>query len=272
LPRIYRARQGDCISSIAAREGLFWQTLWDQNSDLKAARKDPNRIAPGDKVSIPDLEIKQVAAATEQTHRFKRKGIPAKLKLVIERDHIPLKSTAFTLTIGANTMEGETDDTGLIDIPIDPTAKTARLEIADLEYELQLGGLDPEDCNEGMQARLMNLGFYDGALDGDIGEQTQAAVEAFRAFAELGPGTEVDDEMLDKLFELQDHQPLQREEEAGAEEEDEPAGDGDATEETVEASADEEEDEEDEEDADVYALMSIEQQDEEPEMPDDEEG
>jgi Putative peptidoglycan binding domain len=83
----YKARPGDCISSIAFTHGFFWETLWNhsKNSVLKSKRQDPNILGEGDVVHIPDLRTKDESAGAESTHRFKVKGVPAKLKLRLMR-------------------------------------------------------------------------------------------------------------------------------------------------------------------------------------------
>lgn len=83
----YKAKQGDCISSIAFTHGFFWETLWThpKNSALKTKRKDPNILGSGDIVHIPDIRKKEEAGGGESRHRFKIKGVPAKLRLRLMR-------------------------------------------------------------------------------------------------------------------------------------------------------------------------------------------
>lgn len=91
MPTDYQAKSGDCVSSVAFNHGFFWETLWNHgsNSELKTKRKDPNILKEGDVVHIPDLTLKQESGATEQRHRFKLKGVPAKLKLKLTRPKPP---------------------------------------------------------------------------------------------------------------------------------------------------------------------------------------
>jgi hypothetical protein len=83
----YIVKQSDCIDSIAHRFGFFPDTLWKHpaNSELKKLRKDPNVLQPGDTVEIPDLQLGEESCVTEEKHTFKRKGVPAKLRLVFYR-------------------------------------------------------------------------------------------------------------------------------------------------------------------------------------------
>src|SRR5262245_51216262 len=118
--RTYTARQGDCISSIAGRVGLFWQTLWDANPGLKLKRRDPNALLPGDQVQIPERRLRQENAATNRRHHYKKKGIPAMLRLVVERDDVPIRNEPYVLTVDGKNYDGETDGTGLLEQAIPP--------------------------------------------------------------------------------------------------------------------------------------------------------
>jgi len=83
----YEVQEGDCVSSIAFSHGFFWETLWNlgSNSELKSKRKDPNILQAGDILHIPELTPRDESGATEKKHRFKLKGVPAKLKLKLMR-------------------------------------------------------------------------------------------------------------------------------------------------------------------------------------------
>ena len=52
-------------------------------------------------------------------------------------------------------------------------------------WALKVGHLDPPETPSGIQARLNNLGFDCGEVDGIIGKRTKAAIEEFQGWAGL---------------------------------------------------------------------------------------
>src|SRR5215813_7826422 len=59
-------------SSLAGARGLKWDTVWNhpKNAQLKAKRKDPNVLMPGDVVYLPDLDPRIEDRPTDQRHEF----------------------------------------------------------------------------------------------------------------------------------------------------------------------------------------------------------
>lgn len=173
------------MSSISYDRGFFWQTLWNHssNADLKSERKDPNVLMEGDIIHIPDLTLKQESGATEKRHRFKKKGVPAKLRLRLLEANKPRANEAYRLIIDEGLIiQGTTDGEGKLEQSIPPDASACRLIMGDGqdEYTLLLGNLDPIDQLTGIQARLNSLGFFCGPVDGKMGADTRAAVMAFQ--------------------------------------------------------------------------------------------
>ena len=78
-----RARQGNSVPSLAHENGHFWETVWEDgaNAALRQQHPSANQMAPGDEVAIPDLRPKNESGATEQKHRFVRRGVPSMLRL-----------------------------------------------------------------------------------------------------------------------------------------------------------------------------------------------
>lgn len=183
----HQVEQGECLSSIADRYGFFWQTLWNhpQNAELKKKRTDPNILLPGDVVHIPDKRLREEAVATGQVHRFRMKNIPAKLSLRLLYESEPRRDEAYTLDVDGQIMTGKTNADGQVRVSILPSAKNGILTVGEgarrTIYRLQLGQLDPVSEMTGVQARLRNLGFYRGEIDGEWNEETRQAWAAFQA-------------------------------------------------------------------------------------------
>jgi hypothetical protein len=203
----YEVQPGDCISSIAFDHGFFWPTLWDHpaNADLKAKRRDPNVLKDGDVVHIPKTTLRQESGATEQRHRFKRKGVPAKLKLRFLFNGRPRENLPFTIQLDGLLSEGMTDARGYLEFSIPPNAHEGILTLkspnGEEYYRLDLGHLDPVDTPTGIQQRLRNLGFgCDLSREFDL--QTADAARTFQSRHALNPTGEFDQAFRDKLKEV----------------------------------------------------------------------
>ena len=161
----YNVRQGDCISSIADELGLKWEAVWNHgnNASLRAKRKDPNVLYPGDEVYVPDREIKELSRNTDQKHKFVKKGEPTKLKLRLLDDYQPRAGVKYQLEIDGVAKSGTTDSNGFITEMIPAGARSGRLLVGQGStkdyYDLRLGELDPLETEEGIRGRLIDLGF-----------------------------------------------------------------------------------------------------------------
>jgi len=237
MPTDHKVKQGECVSSIAAKYGLFPEKVWDDpgNADLKQLRKDSNVLAPGDVLVIPDKQLKDESGGAEQRHRFRKKGVPAKLRLrLVEpqpdddaeewaesepgafdenplppaKPPKPLEDTSYLLYVdGTVVAEDKTDSDGWIEANIPPDAKSGRLILnpgtpQETTIELNLGQMDPVDEIPGMCKRLFNLG-YEVASDADsITPDVAEALRAFQRDNELDVNGEADDATKQKLKEL----------------------------------------------------------------------
>ncbi|MBI2900546.1 MAG: hypothetical protein HYY17_10190, partial [Planctomycetes bacterium] len=100
----------------------------------------------------------------------------------------PLRDRKYRLTVGASVREGRIPQDGLVEqeVPADAREGTLTLwlrgdpEGPGFDVKLDIGALDPHDTVSGLQARLYNMGLYDGAIDGQDSEELQAAVRKFR--------------------------------------------------------------------------------------------
>ncbi len=181
---IHTVVQGECLSSISARYGFAWETVWNlsQNSQLRSLRPDPNLIYPGDEVFIPDLTEKQETKAVEARHRFVLKGVPAKLRIRVLNNGEPFENRKWKCRIDGAWQDGTTDGEGNLEVRVHPGCGDGLLQIDQgPEYTLLLRELDPLETISGVQARLNNLGYDSGEVDGIQGPITTAAIKAFQA-------------------------------------------------------------------------------------------
>jgi len=208
--------QGECLSSIAKKYGfVHWRTIYyhPENAEFRRKRPNPNLVYPGDCIFIPDKETKKTDRPTERRHIFELKGRKTLVRIRLEDgDRQPFTGKKFALAIGINKWEGATDGNGLIEqeVPADAEAGELTVWLNDSDaswgytWELKIGHLDPPGEITGVQARLLNLGFYYGPVDGEWSQESQAALQAFQGKLGLEPTGAIDDATRKKLREFHD--------------------------------------------------------------------
>ena len=197
---------GDSIPSIAHDAGHFWETVWNHppNADLKNKRKNPNILAPGDDVTVPPIRVKDYSCATDQRHSFKRRGVPAKLKMQLFQLGEPRRNEPYTLILDDDIISGTTDGDGNVEHYIKPNAKGGVLKLngGKEEYPVRIGHLNPIDIISGVKQRLNNLGYNCGDESDDESDQFKEAVIQFQGDQKLNPTGDVDAATRAKLESL----------------------------------------------------------------------
>lgn len=204
---LYEVQELDCIDSIAFEHGFFPETIWNhpENADLRNLRKNRNILEPGDLVFVPEKEMKHIPKPTDQKHRFVRKAVPTKISFQVLKRQEPVKFARYALAINGRLIEGMTGGDGLIEAPIPPNARDGELRVWDGEdelfYPLRLGGLDPIESMNGLQARLENLGYaMTPDTRGETGEEgAKAALAMFQRDHGLSVTGQLDESTRAKL-------------------------------------------------------------------------
>jgi N-acetylmuramoyl-L-alanine amidase len=217
MPQNHKVKQGECLSSIAKKYGFIdYRIIYDygENAAFKQKRPNPNIIFPGDVIVIPDHDVKELSKPTEQTHNFVLDAHPVKLRLVVKDDEDkPLANMKYELKVGDATFNGTTDGSGKIEQVIQADDTTAELVLSSAEgenqnvvgiFKLELGHLDPVEEASGVQARLNNLGYDCGKVDGIIGPKTQEAISHFQSQNGLPETGHADAATKNKLKQLHD--------------------------------------------------------------------
>jgi len=188
----HTVEQGECLASIAEKYGFpNYKKIYEhpENSELRKNRPNPNLLSPGDCIFIPDMEPKDYPRGTEKKHSFKLHRQPTMVRIVVaDEKGKPFSGNKYKLTVGFKAYEGTTGSDGLIEQKVDSGEEQGELtvwwkgepQMLACTWTLQIGHLDPVEETSGIQARLNNLGFDCGSVDGIIGPRTEAAVKAFQ--------------------------------------------------------------------------------------------
>jgi N-acetylmuramoyl-L-alanine amidase len=193
----HRVEQGECLSSIARQYGFSdYRGIYDHpdNASFKQKRPNPNLIYPGDEFWIPEKELRHEDAVTEKRHRFQVESRKTMLRMRLkdEQDK-PIAHAKYILEVEQLEFTGSTDANGELSHKTAPDAKDGRLRVflkhngveEVFTWRLGIGQLDPVTEISGVQARLSNLGFEAGPVDGQNGPLTRAAVRQFQAHYKL---------------------------------------------------------------------------------------
>ena len=202
----YTVKSGDCLSTIAAQYGFHnYRTIYDHpgNAALKAKRPNPNIIYPGDIVFIPDKETKALVVPAGAPHSFQLTTHQTRFRVRIQLG-VPF---TYHLDIEGDAFDGAVADGTVIDVPIPSHARVGKLSLwpnnetdkDPMALNVNLGGLDPIEEVTGIQARLNNLGFNSGPVDGKVGPKTRRAVRAFQEVSGLDITGEIDDNTRDEI-------------------------------------------------------------------------
>jgi hypothetical protein len=176
--------QGEFLAKIARNYGFTdYLPIWTYgpNSDLRKERTSPNVLLPGDQLEIPEKNVSTTSGATEQLHRFRLKGQPLSLCIVLlDMSDNPIADESCTLVVDAEEFELTTDGDGSIKQEIPTDTKQAELRILDMVIPLLVGHLDPVCVPSGQEARLENLGYAVTSDDESDEQAFQGAVEEFQ--------------------------------------------------------------------------------------------
>ncbi|MFN0105508.1 MAG: peptidoglycan-binding protein [Bryobacteraceae bacterium] len=188
---------------------MFWETIWNhqRNRSLRDRRPNPNVLREGDVVFVPDLRRREEQCQTTRTHLFRIKGIPTRFNVrMLDADNQPIADARYTLRVDGSTFTGSTDPDGQISHIVPPNAGQAVLTVhstdpeeEDEVYEFALRHLNPVDDPKGLRARLKNLGFWRGEIEGEVDDGVREAISRFQTVAGLEPTGNTDRGTLDAL-------------------------------------------------------------------------
>jgi hypothetical protein len=205
---LHTIAQGECMTMLAHKYGFVDPaTIYNDgaNAELRKARPNMHVLFPGDVVAIPS-RTKQVACATGAVHQFRVKR-PTKKLVIVLLDGMgePMSGIPYKLIVEGAEFEGTTGGDGKIEHVVDVRATKGALSLCGRPpMSVGIGHLNPMDATQdggvtGVQARLRNLGYDPGQVDGRAGRRTRAAVRRFQMDTGLQPTGEIDTALIDAL-------------------------------------------------------------------------
>lgn len=195
---------GEGLSLIAWMNGFFWETLWEHpaNRELREARRNPEVLLPGDRLTIPERSPGTVSCRTGQKHVFRRRGVPSRVSFQVKvRDGRVFAGKRFVLEAGEQRLEGTTSPEGRIEEWVSPALKQVTLTVwldepgfpEQVTWVLRVGHLEPAETLRGVQSRLASLGYALEGEAGTLGPKTALALRDVQVRSGLEPTGEIDD-------------------------------------------------------------------------------
>jgi Putative peptidoglycan binding domain len=216
MGRTHVVEQGERLATIAAQYGISPAVIYadPDNAQLWEKRPNPNVLMPGDEVSLGDPSTPtdfptggahtiMIDAGQNETVRI----------LLGSRCDVSFAGQQFELKVGGQTIQGTVPDDNVVagDFLLGAESGELRLWISDdpaviASWTLQIGHLDPVNEISGVQARLNNLGYGAGEVDGNSNPDLDGAVAALQRDLGAEPTGEIDDDFRAALDEAHDGQ------------------------------------------------------------------
>lgn len=193
---MHTVQDGEGLQSLAHLQRINPLRIWDhpKNQALFQLRKNPHILHPGDELYLPEGIRECPGLETGQCHKLQFGRYPCEIRMVVDvasiyaekSVHYQLELEDGTMLRGCTTLRADSPSKLAMRIPatVDSGVLTVFLDPEDPEQNLRvnvgLGHLCPVDETRGLQARLRNLGYDVGELDGSRGPRTEQGLEAFR--------------------------------------------------------------------------------------------
>jgi len=190
--RVHVVRPGEHLFQLAERHHFDADEVWNDpaNDDLRERRPNPNMLAAGDLLHIPeDPQPAAVACSARTTNRFTGRRVQSRIAIQLrgaEREPYVIHGLP-------RDVEGETDDDGRLEFLAPVQTREVSIELVNLRrvHPVRIGELDPPDVESGVRQRLLHLGFS-GPL----------AIERFQRAHDLEPSGVLDEATRERLIEV----------------------------------------------------------------------
>ncbi len=204
----HTVRQGESIISLSKQYGIPARKIWDHpdNRPLRERGRTMSILYPGDIVTIPERETKEVSAATERRHRFSCRGRTTWLRLRFLRKGRARDGEPYELHIEGRRFTGNLDGEGKLEVRVPADAREGILLLGSPpsreSIRIRIGHLDPLDEHDGVRERLQNLGLLGSGGADPSGERLRSALRRFQKMQGIAVTGSLDDATRNKLMEV----------------------------------------------------------------------
>ncbi|MFO0618411.1 MAG: peptidoglycan-binding domain-containing protein [Polyangiaceae bacterium] len=182
----YVIRAGDHLSVLAYRMGFDASAVWRDaaNDALRALRRDPDMLAPGDVLHVPQPTPEPpLTLSIGASNRFTLRVPTVQVRVALGRGDAAWRGERFVVRragAGASApalAEGTTDGDGIAEaeVPCDVQRVILSVPGKQVAYDVRIGHLDPVDVDAGLRSRLRQLGYF-------VSEGSHGVSHALRAF------------------------------------------------------------------------------------------
>lgn len=173
----YEIEAGDSFESIGACLGysakkirnFYWQGC---NVQLRSLGR--GKLIRGEILLIP-LHLAKIEKKNHYTIDQTRE-----LKLKLLKEGKPRSREIFWVDDGKQQQKGYTDSRGRLSVKVARNLEAIKLILGKDKKAFTVFLQELPEENQKNQARLRNLGFYNGAIDGILGEKTLTAIKQFQ--------------------------------------------------------------------------------------------
>jgi hypothetical protein len=187
MARDHEIALGDHVVRLAYRHGhATVDAVWNHpaNMSLRDMRPDAGVLAIGDIVHVPDAPPRIVSGLlTRRDHEIVLELPLPMLRLRLLRPSNVGYADIETRVVVDDFNEGFIPDAdGTIEFELGPDTRTVALSYAGEEVDVDVAWLQPVDELEGWHARLENLGYEPGGLQGEHARDAYALRSAIEEF------------------------------------------------------------------------------------------
>ncbi len=196
-------RQGDYLTQLAFRHGFNAEEVWNagENSELRQHRANPEMLAPGDVLHIPDTPEDGPSLQIGSTNKYVA-HVP-KVRVVVElgdEDRVLPNEPYRVEGLGAP-IAGRSNAEGHVELNVPVTTREVLIVLPehDAIIPVFVGDLDPINALSGVRQRLRHLGYYELGSEAVEPEADTSAIRRFQRDRQLPVTGELDDRTRDAL-------------------------------------------------------------------------